>query len=329
MARDVDRKLRLTAALLGIVGRKELAAAFRRVNASTAFEVARADKWLQGRAQPRELQIYEDWSKVLGLDRPGQWIANCDIDAFLDAVCVRHGRDREALQGDVESFGKRPALSSALDLTGTFACYSHAWSLHLGHLMRGELAVRSASGQNRLRGTYTEVLSDASHVVYRGPIVVNKRAVYFEARDHSGESQFKFSLFLPSAPASVLGGLWSGTTILGPFGQPSVTRVVMVRLPAVSERLRTTPGFIPGDASLAEDLAAFGFRVDDPAAADRCLREFLTGGTGGGVDQVPLAAYHALVELFDRNWVMRMTPGRAQDSDHEPTTSAPGLVAPE
>ena len=107
MARDIDRKLRLTAALLGVVARKDLAAAFRRVNATTPFEIGRADKWLQGRSQPRELQVYEDWSKVLELDRPGQWIADCDTEVFLDAICVRHGRDREALLNAIESPGGR------------------------------------------------------------------------------------------------------------------------------------------------------------------------------------------------------------------------------
>ena len=46
MAQDIDRKLRLTAALLGTAARKDLAAAFRRVNPNTAFDIGRADKWL-------------------------------------------------------------------------------------------------------------------------------------------------------------------------------------------------------------------------------------------------------------------------------------------
>lgn len=315
MAHDIDRKLRLTAAFLGTGGRKELAAAFRRVNARTSFEVTRADKWLQGRAKPREPQLYEDWAKVLGLDRPGQWIAECDAEAFLDEICARHGRDREALRREYGSVGKRPGVSIALDLVGTFAGYSHAWSIHRGDMVRGEMSIRAASGLNRLRGTYTEMISRDSRVEYAGPIVVGKRAMYFDARDPGGDSQFKFSLFLPSPPVSVLGGLWCGTTVVGPIAQPSVTRVVMVRLPAASARLRTAPGFIPLDASLAEDLATMGVRVSNPAAVDRHLREFLTGGTGGGVDQIPTAAYHALVELFDRSWWARTAPGGEQASD--------------
>ncbi|MFO1162808.1 MAG: hypothetical protein U1E60_28505 [Reyranellaceae bacterium] len=144
MARNIDRKLRLTAALLGVVARKDLAAAFRRVNATTPFEIGRADKWLQGRSQPRELQVDEDWSKVLELDRPGQWVADCDTDAFLDAICLRHGRDRESLLNAIEPSGSRNASvpGTALELAGTFVSYSHAWSPYFrGRLIRGELAI--------------------------------------------------------------------------------------------------------------------------------------------------------------------------------------------
>ena len=65
MARDIDRKLRLTAAVLGTITRKDLAAQFRLINPATTFDVERAQKWLQGRARPRERQVYEDWASAL------------------------------------------------------------------------------------------------------------------------------------------------------------------------------------------------------------------------------------------------------------------------
>ena len=52
MAQHIAQKLRLTSALLGTVSRKDLAAAFRRVNPKTAFGLGRADKWLQGPPVP-------------------------------------------------------------------------------------------------------------------------------------------------------------------------------------------------------------------------------------------------------------------------------------
>jgi hypothetical protein len=305
VARDIDRKLRLTAALLGVVARKDLAAAFRRVNATTPFEIGRADKWLQGRSQPRELQVYEDWSKVLELDRPGQWIADCDTEVFLDAICVRHGRDREALLNAIESPGGRDLSmpGAAVELAGTFACYSHAWSPYFrGRLIRGELAIDRESSPNRLPVTYTEVLPTGA-MKLRGVLSVAKRGLLIQVSDAKGEVQFlTFCLFQASSPASVLAGLMFGTTVIGHDAEPSVTRVVMARVPAATARLRSADAYLPTQGSIAEDLAGLGLRIDDPVAADRVLAEFFSGASGG-FDQIPMPAYRALTEIFDRNWL--------------------------
>jgi hypothetical protein len=57
VATDIGRKLCLTAALVGAVTRKDLAAAFRRVDPATPFDLERAHKWLQGRSRPRERRV--------------------------------------------------------------------------------------------------------------------------------------------------------------------------------------------------------------------------------------------------------------------------------
>ncbi|RWF15586.1 MAG: hypothetical protein EOS64_26535, partial [Mesorhizobium sp.] len=93
MAQHIAQKLRLTSAVLGTVSRKDLAAAFRAVNPKTAFDLGRADKWLQGRAHPRELSVYDDWAKVLRLDQPGAWIAESDLSSFTAEISARHGID--------------------------------------------------------------------------------------------------------------------------------------------------------------------------------------------------------------------------------------------
>ena len=307
MARDIDRKLRLTAVLLGTVARKDLAAAFRRVNANTSFDIGRADKWLQGRAQPRERQVYEDWAKVLELDRPGQWIADCDVDVFLDEICARHGRDRKTLLRDIEVFGSRVnGQGPALSLAGTFVCYSHAWSPYFrGRLIRGELTVAASSAPNRLQATYTEVLPTGL-LELKGVINIGKRATQGGVgEDTSGVPTLTFCLFPASPPASVLGGLMFGTTLIGPDAQPSVTRIAMVRLPAATPRLRSAAAYLPAQASIAEDLAELGLPVQDSAAVDRHLSEFLAVGVGG-FDQVSMLAYRALADLFDRIWLAGM-----------------------
>jgi hypothetical protein len=309
LAKDIDRKLRLTAAFLGVVARKDLAAAFRRVNANTSFEIGRADKWLQGRAQPRELQIYEDWSRLLELDLPGQWIADCDTDAFLEAICVRHSRDREVLLRALETPANRTSSimpGSTLELAGTFVGYSHAWSPYFrGRLIRGVLSISGDPSSNRLSAAYTEVLPTGV-MELKGPMSVAKRALHVQVSDAKAEAQvITLCLFQASPPASVLAGLMFGTTVIGPDAQPSVTRIVLVRVPAAVERLRVADAYLPTQGSITEDLATFGLRVENPAATDQLITQFLTGANGG-FDQIPVSAYRALADTFDRCWLSAM-----------------------
>lgn len=290
--------------LLGAVARKDLAAAFRRVNASTSFELGRADKWLQGRAQPRELQVYEDWSKVLQLDRPGQWIADCDLEAFLDEICAHHGRDRDTLVRGLEPSTNRGSVpGSALELAGTFVCYSHAWSPYFhGRLIRGEFSIGVDSNPTRLPVSYTEVLPTGP-MALKGSISIARRGLHAQVSDTSGSAQvLTFCLFQASPPASVLAGFMFGTTVIGPEAQPSATRIVIVRLPAATSRLRSADAYLPSQASIAEDLASLGLRIENSAAVDRRLGAFLGGGRGS-FDQIPLPAYRDLADIFDRAWL--------------------------
>lgn len=307
MACDIDRKLRLTAAVLGVVARKDLVAAFRRINPKTTFDIGRADKWFQGRAQPREHQVYEDWSKVLGSQRTGQWIADCDIDAFVDEICACHGRNREELQrfleaSDSRNNGPRPALS----LAGTFVGYSHAWSPYFrDRLIRGELTVLSGSKPNSLSATYSENLP-TGRMELSGSIAIGKRGMYLAVDDGtSGMPAMTFWLFPASPPVSVLVGLMTGTTIIGPDAQPSVTRIVMVRVPpSAATRLRSIDAYMPAQGSIAEDLAALGLEVENAAGIDHGVVDFLSGSRGA-FDQVETTSYRALADLFDRNWLAR------------------------
>jgi hypothetical protein len=70
LVRDFALRLRLAAAVLGCETRKELAAAFRRANPQTSFDIDRADKWLSGKASPRTDDGYRDWGKLLAIDKP-------------------------------------------------------------------------------------------------------------------------------------------------------------------------------------------------------------------------------------------------------------------
>lgn len=312
MAQDIDRKLRLTAALLGTVGRKDLAAAFRRVNANTPFDVGRADKWLHGRAQPRERQVYDDWAKVLGIDRPGQWIADCDIETFLDEICRHHARDREDLVRSLTTSGSRTnGQAPTSELTGTFASYSHAWSPYFrGRLICGELSVQVEPGSSRLAATYLQNLPTGV-VQLHGSVTQNQRTLVVDLYHAETNERYSMSIFRPMPPVSVMVGYFIGvTTFLSPDMELTASRIVFIRLPPASVR-RSTAAHLAEDASMAADLATLGLPVQNPAEVDRRLGAFLMTGHDRGIDRIAADQYAALTELFDRNWLSEFAAAEA------------------
>jgi hypothetical protein len=306
VARDIDRKLRATSAALGAMTLKDLAAAFRRVNPATSFDIDRAHKWMQGRAQPRELRLYEDWAKLVDLGQPGAWIADCGLEEFVDAVCARHGADRASLEQRLQS-SRRPAArgrpEASPSIAGTYACYSHAWSPYFaGRLIRGELTVAPPPGAQRLVARYAERLP-TGRLELEGAVETAGRVLYVDLREAGGDAHMFLSLFAPTPPASVIVGFLCGATFLDPDAQPSMTRIVMVRLPAPSPGLRSAVAYLAAEASVAGDLAGLGLPIADPAAVDRGVAAFLAGGRGGGLDQIDLASYRALVDLLNPIWL--------------------------
>lgn len=307
---SIDRKLRVTAALLGTATRKDLAAAFRRINPATSFDVERADKWLQGRAHPRDRQIYEDWAELLGIGQSGQWVADCSIETFVETVADRHALDPATLLRRAQSIG-RPVERGERDqsLAGTYACYSHAWSPYFsGRLIRGELAILDHGPSRGLLATYSETLP-TGRLSLDGPIAASKRAMHLDLREAGGDSRLMLCLFPPTQPISMLAGLMAGATIIGPDPQPSVSRIAMVKLPAPSPRLREAAAYLPLQASVAADLAELGLPIRDAVAFDGLMGDLLATGGSSGLDQMPAAKYRELVALLDQLWLDGAPPG--------------------
>lgn len=314
---QIDRKLRLTAAVLGTVTRKDLAAAFRRINPKTPFDVERANKWLQGRARPRERQVYDDWAKLLDLGRSGQWIAECDVDAFLDAICTRHVCDRDALEREghgatrdrqVRENGVQP--NPVAHLAGTFLTYSDAWSRYFpGRLICGELSVKTEAKSPQLAASYIQNLPSGS-VHLRGSLAANGRTLAVELHDPDTDEHYTMRLFRPAPPASVLAGFFSGPTYLSPETELTTARIVLVRLPSTCGR-RSTAAYLPAGASVAADLASVGLPMRNPAEVDRRLSAFLGVDHDRSIDRIDGEQYGALTELFDSNWLNEVASAKA------------------
>lgn len=312
MARYIAEKLRITAALLGAVSRKDLAAAFRQVNPETAFDLGRADKWLQGRSQPRQLSVYEDWSKVLDLDRPGAWIAQCEVETFAEAVCERHGIDQEELErrmGSRITSSRPPDQGMDPTLSDSYACYSKALSpYYRDQLIRSTVSIKVDTRSRGMTATYREALPTGSFVM-TGPVTLAKRGLYVHLQESGGDAQFFLSLFLPSPPGSVLAGYMCGTTIIGPEPLPSAVRILMIRLPNSANLLGEWGGYIPPSESIIEDLAGLGIALrDERRSLDRQLWQFLDEDASNGPCQVTEASFRSIVDVFDRHWLQHQAP---------------------
>ncbi|MGE3294776.1 MAG: hypothetical protein AB7O95_25700, partial [Geminicoccaceae bacterium] len=241
MVREFERKLRLTAAMIGANTRKDLARAFHRVNPATVFDIDRAAKWLQGRAHPRDLSLYEDWAAILQLDRPLAWLLECELPVFLTELSRRHGIDPLILARRADRFG-RPrqagegvAPPASAFLCGSFVCYRHAFSPYFrGRLIRSSLIVSPAS-RGRLQARYSELLpTGPDHAV--GPVSADGRSLFIDLVSPAvvGDRAF-LSLFKPQPPASCLAGLFCSATLFSPSADPSCSRLLAVRsAPAVA-----------------------------------------------------------------------------------------------
>ena len=320
MVREFERKLRLTAALIGAHSRKDLARAFQRVNRATTFDIDRAAKWLQGRAHPRDLSLYQDWAAILQLDRPLAWLLECELPQFLDELSRRHGIDALLLARRADGFGRaRPPPQSAPTqhagtfLCGVFACYRLAFSPYFrGRLIRSSLVV-SGGAKGELEARYSELLpTGPDHAT--GPVTGDGRSLFIDLASPlvAGDRAF-MSLFKPQPPASCLAGLYSSATLISPNAEPSCSRLLAVRAPC--EQAAAVEGanrYLEPGESIAGDLARHGVLRHPDAALDRTLAGFLRGRPEPGVEQVDAASYSELVDLFDRSWLASRPPASAQ-----------------
>jgi len=308
MAQHIAQKLRLTSALLGTASRKDLAAAFRAINPNTAFDLGRADKWLQGRARPRQMSVYDDWARLLGLEQPGTFIAESDLPAFTAALAARHGIDGAELERragiHLEAAGhEERGLGSGL--AGTYACYSCAWSpYYRGQLIRGRFSIEAGPGAHGLVASYREALPTGP-LQFAGPVTPARRGLYVHLKEVGGDSQFFFCLFPQTQPVSVLGGYMCGSAVIGPEPQPSLTRILLVRLRDATSGAGTWGGYLPPGGSVAADLAALGIVLDHPDAVDRQLGQFFGANGGGGGSQISPSEFRAILDVFDRHWLNR------------------------
>jgi hypothetical protein len=307
VVRDFAMKLRLAAVVLGCTTRKDLAAAFRGINPATTFDVERADKWLGDKALPRGSDVYRDWSRLLALDRPFEWLASCSGDELLAALVERDGMAPDLLLERARDFPhgarRQPAPRSAGSGTGyvegAYACYSYSFSPYFpGWLIRSSMVIGPGHGQGSV--AYSHNMPPLP-TRFSGDITFNGRGMQIALHQTAvGDMRIYMALFGPAPPATVLAGMLCGAAVVTPEPEPSAARIILIRLPAPSPAFDALYTAFQPEQSIADDLALAGLRFSDPAEVDRRIKEYLPARPRNGIEQVATEEYRELVEYFNR-----------------------------
>ncbi|MCO6417410.1 hypothetical protein JYK14_14735 [Siccirubricoccus sp. KC 17139] len=318
---EVAAKLRITATLLGCTSQKELCAAFRRVNPKTEFDLDRSYKWMQGRTLPRSSRIYEEWARVLRLERSGAWIAACALEDFVGEVGVRHKVEGGELlrQAGVThdamsiSVSRRAPPDVRLDedyICGAYACYSHAQSrYHRGRIIRSALVIERAPRRSEAPVARLSQMLAGGVAHSKGPVLrgTGRALTLALTTGSSGVPPAVLQLLLPTPPGSLLTGLLTSFAMMDPSGQPPyASRIAIVRVPCVVTAVEATNRYMESEPMpFARDLVTLGLDVADAAALDALLDRFLRAPRehGLGMERITMADHVALASACDRIWL--------------------------
>lgn len=310
MAVDLAMKFAITAVVLDCATRKHLARAFHEANPGTSFDVDRSYKWLQGRAQPRDPKLYGEWLELLGLPHPVEWLQESTSEEFLEVVAGRFSASPERVSQQAAAFlgaangqDRHSPLGLRGQLQGAYAAYSPAWSrYYLGKLIRGTLLIDQPRKLNRPQVTYSERLQ-GMQTRMQGSTYESGPLLFFNLLHEDGELPLFFSMFRPAPPVSMLLGHVAGASLIGPEPQPTVSRIVMIRVPAPGREVEDGNCYLGPDEPIVADLEALGLSVPQPDQVEQELQLFLRGGPQGAMDQVSAQDMSRVAGLFDPIWL--------------------------
>lgn len=281
---EIAAKLSFTSRVLGCASHKELCGRFRAVNPATYFDLQRSRKWIQGKAEPRFAEVYQDWAKVLGLDRDGSWIAGSSLDEFEDELQARLGASA------VARAGARPAATLESEIAGLYAVYSMAWSPHFrGRVLRGSMKLSRLRSASLLAEYHEDLPIGAS--LYRGEAAVVGRTLSVPLHEVATGLPLFMNFAIPGLPAAVLGGVQCGVALLSHSTEPMTGRILLAKLRGTPD-LRASNRYMENGESVTADLAALGLSL--PADADDRLRRTLAVP-----DCLTTAEQTGLSEIFD------------------------------
>lgn len=313
---DIGRKLELTATATGCLTRKELCAAFARVNPNTQLTLQNSYNWIRGRSQPRSFSFYEDWAAVLQLPEGPHFIMSSSLEAFAAALGQRFDLPEAVLaplgirpgtesSGEAAQESKGPWRNGAL-LEGSFLALSLAWSpTQPGRLLIGSASVEARKEILTLR--YTErILGD--RVAFEGACVLDGRTGQAVLRCGANEALFFMTFHLPPVPGNLAGGVFAGNAVYDPNTQPTACPLLFVRNHALGEDdLEGWLGYEAVEAAvLARCLQALGYGTQDGLEAELALLNLLQGGAGQALLKLDRDALFRAAALLDERRLLTL-----------------------
>lgn len=313
---EIGKKLELTATALGCLTRKELCAAFERVNPSTVLTVQNSYNWMSGRAAPRNFSLFEDWASVLHLPEGPHFIMSASLADFAAALSQRFSLPDSAL----EPLGlSRPVREGASEpqaswrngalLQGSFLVLGTAWSpLRRGQLLLG--AIRFEPCREGLAAVYSEqLLGRCLRFSGQGPEDGRSGQLVLQCDANAGT--YFMSFHLPTLPGNLSGGIFAGNALYDPQAQPTAGVLLFLRNHSQAhDGLEANLGYRPLDpSSLAQALDWVGYGEDPKLAAEHALLTLLSEREAEPVLSVRQEAVAQAAALLDQRRLLMSKAG--------------------
>ncbi|MXQ12631.1 hypothetical protein [Microvirga makkahensis] len=308
----VALKLKLTLVALGI-SPKDLCRRFSAVNSATSFTLQNAYKWLGGKSAPRMSQVYDEWARILGGDLTGSFIAAASFEEFATSLSAHHRVPTTTLAELMREASSTGQASSAFPLDGgtwsinqllmgRYLALSLAWSqAQSGKLILGQVDI-SRNGTSGLKLTYSEALFGRI-VIMDGAVICDGRTAQAMAVCRESGRCYLFALCVPSPPANLIGGVFSGSALHDFGARPCASRILFIRDHSAADasgRSRTTY-LEPLGKLISRELADLGYGPEDERLdCAEHMKEFLLPEGGTGLLEATPDSVGALGLLLDR-----------------------------
>lgn len=310
MTRGFAEKLRLIMRVTGCVTQKALYAKLKSINAGTGYDPVRAYKWIQGRSNPRDPEVYEDLARLLQIGIGGDELRRCSYAEFRHRLSAHYGDVMPEDAGSLAHGPSRPApaphaMPPPDYLAGRYLTLSRAWSPHNPDSLIWGVTTLTRHASGTMSADYVESLPWGD-LVLSGDLLRLGRNLFAPLASADKEVVFSVIYALPSPPGVVLGGVVGGVTAYDAEMRPVAGRIVSLRLPEEVVPRVTSAAYLPGDPDLvAERMTAFGFGASQAARLAPEVVDFITAPGDGGLVE---ARIHSLNRMVGKYHEAAMTP---------------------